>query len=104
MKRILNLVVLMALVCAAPALAASNSQNTTNDGKGEIGFDYGSTQLDSSTGFNSATSLAVRGGYFFNPKIELEGQLSNSSDTVDVSGTSFDGTFRMYMVNGVYNF
>jgi hypothetical protein len=103
MKRLLYLLAVMALICGAPAMAAT--QNPTQSGNGEIGFDYGATQLDSDTGFeSSATSLAVRGGYFFNPKIELEGQLSNSTDTQNVSGTNFDGTFRMYMVNGVYNF
>jgi opacity protein-like surface antigen len=103
MKRILYLLVVMALVCAAPAMAATTQ--TTQNAKGEIGFDYGSTQLDSDTGFDSnATSMAVRGGYFFNPKIELEGQLSNTTDSQNVSGTNVDGTFRMYMVNGVYNF
>jgi outer membrane protein with beta-barrel domain len=100
MKRTLNLLVLLALVFSAPALAS-----TIDKGNGEIGFNYGQTQLDSDTGFeSSATSMAVRGGYFFNPKVELEGQLSNSTDSQDVSGTNVDGTFRMYMVNGVYNF
>jgi opacity protein-like surface antigen len=97
-KRVLGFLVMAALALSTPALAAIDK------GDGEIGFDYGSTQLDSDTGFNSATSLGLRGGYFFKPSVELEGQFSSSSDTVDVSGNSVDGTFRMYMVNGVYNF
>jgi Outer membrane protein beta-barrel domain len=89
----------MLLVVSGPALAAMGS------GDGEIGFNYGSTQLDSNTGFDSsATSMAVRGGYFFNPNVELEGQLAHSTDSQDVAGTNVDGTFKMYMVNGVYNF
>jgi opacity protein-like surface antigen len=65
-------------------------------------MDVGSTQMDSNTNLDSGTSLAVRGGYFFNPKFELEGQLG--STTASVSGTSDDATFHTYMVNGVYNF
>lgn len=86
------------LFAAVPALAGMQG------GDGELGAGIGSTQLDSDTGFDSGTSLAVRGGYFFNPAWELEGQLASSSADTDVAGTNVDGTFRMYMVNGVYNF
>jgi opacity protein-like surface antigen len=98
MKKLLSLLVVTLVVFAVPALAA------TQPGSGEIGMDVGSTQLDSDTGFDSATSLAVRGGYFFNKNFELEGQMASASDSTDVAGTSVDGTFRTYMVNGVYNF
>jgi len=98
MKRILNLLILMVLVFSVPAVAATGEAN------GEIGFNFGSTQLDSDTGLDSATSLAVRGGYFFNKNFELEGQIASSSQDQEVQGTDVDGTFRMYMVNGLYNF
>ena len=98
MKRILSLLILMVLVFSAPALAA------TGDPNGEIGFNYGSTQLDSDTGFDSATSLALRGGYFFNKNFEIEGQIASSSQNTELLGVDADGTFRMYMVNGLYNF
>src|SRR5206468_12670715 len=98
MKRILSLLILMALAFSAPALAA------TGDGGGEIGFNYGSTQLDSNTGFDSASSLALRGGYFLNQKFEVEGQIESASKSQDIQGTNVDGTFRSYMVNGLYNF
>ena len=98
MKRILALLALVVLAFSAPALAA------VTEGNGEIGFNYGNTQLDTDTGFDSATSMALRGGYFFNRGFEIEGQLASTSDSTDISGTNADGTFRMYMVNGVYNF
>jgi opacity protein-like surface antigen len=97
-RRVLSPLVLLALVCSAPAMAAIDT------GNGEIGFDYGDTQLDNDTGFNSATSLGVRGGYFVSKNFELEGQAASAKDSIDVSGTSVDGTFRQYMVNGAYNF
>ena len=97
MKKLLYAAIVM-VFAAAPALAAMKS------GDAELGAGIGSTQLDNNTGFDSGTSLAVRGGYFFNPAWELEGQLGSSSANTDVAGTTFDGTFRMYMVNGVYNF
>jgi opacity protein-like surface antigen len=98
MKRISGLLLLMVLVVSAPALAGIGDQN------GEIGFNYGSTQLDSDTGFDSATSLALRGGYFLNKSIEIEGQIASSSENTQIAGNDADGTFRMYMVNGLYNF
>jgi len=98
MKRILSLLAVMVLTFSAPALAA------VAEGNGELGFDYGSTQLDSNTGFDTATSLALRGGYFFNRQFEIEGQLSSSSQSTQIQGIDADGSFRMYMVNGVYNF
>jgi len=97
MKKLLNVLVVM-LFAAAPALAV------IQEGNGELGVDVGSTQMDSDTGFDSGTSLAVRGGYFFNKNFELEGQMASASDSVDDLGTTIDGTFRTYMVNGVYNF
>jgi len=84
------------LIAAAPALAAIEK------GNGELGAGVGSTQMDSETDLDSATTLAVRGGYFFSKAWELEGQMASA--TADVSGTSEDATFRNYMVNGVYNF
>jgi len=98
MKKLLYAVLVM-VFAAAPALATGMKQ-----GDAELGAGVGSTQLDNNTGFDSGTSLEVRGGYFFNPAWELEGQLASSSASTDVAGTTFDGTFRMYMVNGVYNF
>jgi opacity protein-like surface antigen len=98
MKRAITLLAVVILAFSAPAFAA------LGPGNGEIGFNYGSTQLDSDTGFDSATSLAVRGGYFFNRNFEIEGQLASSSEDTEVLGTNVDGKFRMYMVNGVYNF
>ena len=98
MKKTLSLLVVTLFVFAVPALAA------IQEGNGELGMDVGSTKIDSDTGFDSGTSLAVRGGYFFNHNFELEGQLASTTDTVDQAGTSVDGTFRTYMVNGVYNF
>jgi opacity protein-like surface antigen len=96
MKKLLYGVAVM-LFAAVPALAAIEA------GNGELGVGVGSTQMDSDyANLDSGTSLAVRGGYFFKPAWELEGQLA--STTADVSGTSDDATFRTYMVNGVYNF
>jgi opacity protein-like surface antigen len=89
---------LMAVAFSVPALAAMA------EGTGEIGVDVGNTQLDSDTGFDSATSLAVRGGYCFNKRFEIEGQLASASQNTEILGTDVDGTFRTYMVNGVYNF
>src|SRR5262245_9802436 len=100
MKRILSCVAMMVVAFSVPALAAGNM----DEGNGEIGVGVGNTQLDSNTGFDSATSLAVRGGYCFNKNFEIEGQLNSASESQDISGTSVDGTFRQYMVNGVYNF
>jgi len=98
MKRTFSCLVLMAVAFSVPALAAMD------EGNGEIGVGFGNTQLDSNTGFDSATSLAVRGGYCFNKRFEIEGQLASASESTDIAGTDVDGTFRMYMVNGVYNF
>ena len=95
MKKLLNVFAVM-LLTAAPALAA------IQEGNGEIGAGVGSTQMDSDTNLDSGIGLAVRGGYFFNPAWELEGQLASA--TAEFSGTSDDATFRNYMVNGVYNF
>jgi opacity protein-like surface antigen len=97
MKKLSTVLAVM-LLAAVPALAAIEK------GNGELGVDVGSTQMDSDTGFDSGTSLAVRGGYFFNPAWELEGQMASASSDTDVAGTNVDGTFRTYMVNGVYNF
>jgi opacity protein-like surface antigen len=100
MKRILCCLAMMVVAFSVPALAAGN----LDEGNGEIGVGVGSTNLDSNTGFDSATSLAVRGGYCFNKNFEIEGQLSSASESQDIAGTNVDGTFRQYMVNGVYNF
>ena len=102
MKKLLYVMAVMVLA-SVPALAATQ-QGTIQEGNGELGVDVGSTNMDSDTGFDSGTSLAVRGGYFFNPAWELEGQFASASDSVDELGTTVDGTFRTYMVNGVYNF
>jgi opacity protein-like surface antigen len=98
MKKLLSVLAVVAFTLSVPALAA------IQQGNGELGVDFGQQQFDSNTGFDTGTSLGLRGGYFFNKNVELEGQLASSSETVDQAGTSVDGHFRSYMVNGVYNF
>ena len=97
-RRIVQCAVLAVFALTVPAMAA------VAPGTGEIGFDYGNTQLDSNTGLDSATSLAVRGGYFLNKMFQVEGQFASTSDSQDVLGTSVDAKYRLYMVNGVFNF
>jgi len=97
-KKIVMCAALAVFALSAPAMAAVVA------GGGEIGFDYGNTQLDSNTGLDSATSLAVRGGYFVNDLFQVEGQFASTSDNQDVLGTSVDARMKLYMVNGVFNF
>lgn len=97
-KTIVMCAVLAVFALSAPAMAA------IVPGGGEIGFDYGNTQLDSNTGLDSASSLAVRGGYFVNQMFQLEGQFASTSDNQDVSGINVDAKMKLYMVNGVFNF
>ena len=100
MKRILSFAVCTALAIAAPAMAAQPSSTG-----GEIGFGVGQTSLSSdTTGIDTAQFLGVRGGYNFTQQWQLEGQLSSSSESGDISGTSVDTTMRLIMVNGVMNF
>ncbi|HXH28675.1 MAG TPA: porin family protein [Candidatus Polarisedimenticolia bacterium] len=98
MKRMFCLAVVVLSVIAVPSFAANAK------GSAELGFDYGNTQLDSNTGFDSASSLAVRGGYFFNPMFEVEGQIAHTSQDTTSAGVNVDGKSRLYMVNGVFNF
>ena len=97
-KRFVQCAALVLIALSVPAMAA------VVPGGGEIGFDYGNTQLDSNTGLDSAPSLAVRGGYFVNNRFQVEGQFASTSDTQDVSGIDVDAKYRLYMVNGVFNF
>jgi opacity protein-like surface antigen len=98
MKRMLCLTAMVLCVFAVPSFAANAK------GSAELGFDYGSTQMDSNTGFDSASNLAVRGGYFFNQLFEIEGQIAHSSADTTSAGVTVDGKTQFYMVNGVFNF
>jgi hypothetical protein len=107
MKRILCFALLVVLALGAPAFAGStgNKSNKSNDGKGEIGFGVGQTDVSSDTaGIDSAQVLGVRGGYHLNNQWQVEGQFSSASDSGSISGTDVDTTMRLYMVNGVMNF
>ena len=90
----------LAVLIGAPALAATSQSNS-----GEIGFGIGQTDVGGeNTGTDSTQYLGLRGGYEFNPNIELEGQLSSSSGDGEISGINVDTTMRLLMVNGLYNF
>src|SRR5262245_53952075 len=99
-RKFLSLALLVALACAAPALAAT-PQKHNNEGKGEIGFGVGQASSDVD-GVNDSTLIGIRGGYNFTPQFQLEGQYSSGSASTDISG--LDGNTDVIMVNGVMNF
>ena len=102
MKQTLCFAVCAILALGAPAFAANSSNN---DGKGEIGFGVGQSDVGSdSTGVDTAQFIGVRGGYHLNDQFQVEGMLSSASENGDVSGTNVDTTMRVIMVNGVMNF
>ncbi len=94
MKMILSVVMVAFFAFTAPVLAG------IDEGDGEIGFDYGTTDYDSNTGLDSSDSLSLRGGYFMTRMFEIEGQFINSDES------TFGGNVDMdfLMVNGVFNF
>jgi opacity protein-like surface antigen len=106
MKRILCLTLFVVLAVNVPALAATNkAKQGGSTGTGEIGFGVGQSDVSSDTsGIDSAQFIGIRGGYHLNNQWQIEGQLSSSSDSGDISGTSVDTTMRLLMVNGVMNF
>jgi opacity protein-like surface antigen len=105
MKRILCLTLFVVLF-GAPAIAATNkAKQSGSTGTGEIGFGVGQSDVNSDTaGIDSAQYIGIRGGYNLNNQWQIEGQLSSSSDSGDISGTSVDTSMRLLMVNGVMNF
>jgi len=72
-------------------------------GDGEIGFDFGVTDLDIDYAFHNdgAAGLTFRGGYFLTDLLELEGQLGAYASTNLVWS---DVTLRTLMVDVVFNF
>jgi opacity protein-like surface antigen len=94
MKKVLALGLFSALALALPAKAQ------VDPGKGEIGGGVGYTSFDSNKSDESGTELAVRGGYNFTKLFELEGQLADTSASVQGA----DLSMNTYMVNAVFNF
>lgn len=98
MKRFLALAVFVMFVLAAPVMAS------IDEGDGEVGFDFGTTEFDDDTGLDSGERLGLRGGYMFNRMFELEGQFASTDDQNDFLGIDVDTNVRLLMVNGVFNF
>ena len=87
------------LILSTPALAVMGA------GDGEIGVGYGSTDIDSSIGIDSAAHYTLRGGYLFNDQLEIEGQFASANEDTSIFGIgTIDTTMNLYMVNGLYNF
>ncbi len=75
------------LILSTPALAVMGA------GDGEIGVGYGSTDIDSSIGIDSAAHYTLRGGYLFNDQLEIEGQFASANeDTFNDSSTHTNAT------------
>src|SRR5207247_5748260 len=106
MKRILCFALFVVLALGAPAVAAASKTSNKSANTGEIGVEVAQADVSNSnaTGSDSAQFLGIRGGYHLNNQWQIEGQISSSSESGDVSGTSVDSTMRLYMVNGVMNF
>jgi opacity protein-like surface antigen len=90
---------LLALVFSAAAPAAAGM----GKGDGEIGFDFGVTDLDIDYAYRNdgAAGLTFRGGYFLTDMLEIEGQLGAYASTNLVWS---DVTLRTLMVDVVFNF
>ncbi len=98
MKRILIAAVVTMFAFSVPAVAGIGEGNV------EVGFDYGSTDYDSDTGFDSGDSINFRGGYFMNDMFEIEGQFMTSDEQTTISGIDAEIDMSLLMVNGVFNF
>lgn len=70
-------------------------------GNGEIGFDFGVTDLDADYHDDGAAGLTFRGGYFLTDVVEIEGQIGAYTSTDWVWS---DVTLRTFMVDAVFNF
>lgn len=84
------------ILFAAGLLIASPARADVRKGGGEVGFDVGSTQFDSSFSDSPGARVVLRAGYFASNLFEIEGQLgvANRSDVTIYTG----------FVDGVFNF
>jgi len=70
-------------------------------GNGEIGFDFGVTDLDTDYRQDDAGGLTFRGGYFLTDVVEIEGQLAAYTAS---NLYSSDVTLTTLMADVVFNF
>lgn len=99
MKRLLVLTLAPVLLVATPALAGIGGQN------GEIGFDFGYTDVDADLSGNGGARLAFRGGYHFTRLFQIEGQsVGMAADDTTTGGTDVTTIIGAFFVNGVFNF
>lgn len=93
------LVLLAALLVTAPAYAGIGGHN------GEIGFDFGVTDVDGDLASGSAGRLSLRGGYHFTDLFQIEAQDIGMGASLDSSGgSSGDLVIGAFLLNGVFNF
>ena len=92
----LALALLALALSAAPPVAAGMGK-----GNGEIGFDFGVTDLDTDYHHDDAAGVTIRGGHFLTDAVEIEGQLGAYASTDLVWS---DVTLRTLMVDAVFNF
>ena len=69
----LALALLALALSTAPPVAAGMGK-----GNGEIGFDFGVTDLDTDYHHDDAAGVTIRGGYFLTDVVEIEGQLGSA--------------------------
>jgi len=92
---------LLVLLCTVPTVAAAPP------GNGEVGLDFGVTDIDPLLGGRSTFRLSFRGGYHFNRRFELEGRVGGASHYHRRTATSsgqVDVTLASALVSGVLNF
>jgi opacity protein-like surface antigen len=95
LAKIWRLLLALAVLClAAPAWSEIYA------GSGELGIDVGLTSFDDDIVDDTSFRFNIRGGYYFSPFFELEGQyvqISADEDDTDV-------TLEALFVNAVFNF
>lgn len=85
----------LAALISLIALPAYASERAT-----ELGLDFGRTEVDESSVDASGNRVGLRGGYFFTPRIGVEGQLSRMES--DEQG--IDTRLNTVFINGLFKF
>src|SRR5438445_680954 len=98
MKRLVILGAILVLAASAPATAGVGS------GNGELGFDLGWTDFDSSVTNATGGRAVFRGGYHITDLFELEGHIGCSAATDTSLGFDVDIALCTSLVDAVFNF
>ena len=98
--RLLILLPCLLAIFVSPAVAG------IGQGNGEIGFDLGFMDFDSSINAETGGRFVIRGGYHFTNLFQLEGQIVSANVTdFQAPGYSFQNTsMGAFLINGVFNF